>query len=55
MTHVQKMTDVAVLTRSTEPLVGLIRVATPEAEMEFEITEQLAFEICVALDSFLDR
>jgi len=55
MTDVQKMTEVTVLTRSTEPPVGLIQIATAETEMEFEITEQLALEICAVLDRFLDR
>jgi hypothetical protein len=55
MTDVQKMTEVTVLTRSTEPLIGIIQVATVEAEMEFEITVQLALEIYAALGRFLDR
>ncbi len=53
MTDPQKATEVSVLTRSTEPLTGIVQVNTAEAEIEFEITEDIAHKICIDLERFL--
>ena len=55
MNDVLKITEVTVLTRSTEPLTGIVRVVTGDAEMKFEITEDLAHKICSDLERFLTR
>jgi hypothetical protein len=55
MTDLQKATEVSVLTRSTEPLTGIIQVNTADAEIEFEITEDIAHKICIDLERFLTR
>ena len=47
--------EVTILTRSTEPLTGMVQVNTPKAEIEFEITEGLARKICTDLERFLTR
>ena len=39
----------------TEPLIGVVHVNTPEAEIKFEITEDLAHKICTDLERFLTR
>ena len=51
----QRITDVTILTRSTEPLTGVIQLKTPDAEIELEITEDLAHKICTDLERFLTR
>jgi hypothetical protein len=53
MTDPQKATEVSVLTTSTEPLTGIVQVNTAEAEIEFEITEDIAHKICIDLERFL--
>lgn len=55
MSGTQKITEVIVSTKSTEPLIGIIRVTTVDAEIKFEITEDLAHKICTDLDRFLTR
>jgi hypothetical protein len=55
MSKVQKITEVAVSTKTTEPLIGIIQVTTADAEIKFEITEDLAHKICTELDRFLTR
>ena len=55
MTDVQRITEVTVQTKSTEPLTGIVRVNTPEAEVKFETTEDLAHKICTDLEHFLTR
>jgi len=46
-------TAVSVLPQSTEPLIGILRVATAQAEIKFEITEHLAHKLCTELERFL--
>jgi hypothetical protein len=53
MNDVHKITEVIVLTRSTEPLTGIVQVNTADAEMKFEITEDQAHKICT--ERFLTR
>jgi hypothetical protein len=55
MNDAQKATEVSVLTRSTEPLTGILQVNTADAEIKFEITEDLAHQICTDLERFLTR
>jgi hypothetical protein len=55
MSDVRKVTEVSVFTKSTEPLTGIVQVNTADAEMKFEITEDLAHKICTDLERFLTR
>ena len=55
MRDVHKVTEVTILTRSTEPLTGVVQVNTPNGEMKFEITADLAHKICTDLERFLTR
>lgn len=55
MSNVQKVTEVFVLTKSAEPLAGIVHVNTADAELKFEITEDLAHKICTELERFLTR
>lgn len=55
MRNVHKITEVFVQTKSTEPLACIVQVSTPNEEMEFEVTEDLAHQICTALERFLTR
>jgi hypothetical protein len=53
MRDVHKITEISILTKSTEPLTGIVQVNTAKAALEFEITEDLAHKICTDLDRFL--
>jgi hypothetical protein len=55
MRDVHKVTEVTILTKSTEPLTGIVQVSTRDAEIKFEITEDLAHSICTELERFLTR
>ena len=55
MSDVHKITEISIFTKSTEPLTGIVQVNTAEAEMKFEITEDLAHAICTDLERFLTR
>jgi hypothetical protein len=55
MSEVHKITEVTILTKSTEPLTGIVQVNTAEAEIKFEITPDLAHQICTDLERFLTR
>ena len=55
MSDVRRITEVSILTKSTEPLIGIVRVNTADAEMKFEITEDLAHKICSHIERFLTR
>jgi hypothetical protein len=55
MNDVHKITEITVLTRSTEPLTGIVRIDTGDTEIKFEITEDLAHKICTDLERFLTR
>lgn len=55
MNDVHKITEITVVTRTTEPLTGIVQVGTVDAEMKFEITEDLAHKICTDLERFLTR
>jgi hypothetical protein len=55
MSDVHKITEVSILTDSTEPLTGIVQVNTADAEIRFEITEDLAHKICTDLERFLTR
>jgi hypothetical protein len=55
MSDPRKVIEIAVVTRSTEPLTGIVRVNTADEEIKFEITEDLAHKICTDLERFLTR
>lgn len=55
MRDVHTITEVTILTKSTEPLTGVVQVNTADAEIKFEITEDLAHRICTELERFLTR
>ena len=55
MSDVHRVTEISVSTESTEPLTGVVRVNTGDAEIKFEITEDLAHKICTELERFLTR
>lgn len=55
MRQPQKAIEVSVLTTSTDPLLGIVRVNTPDEEIKFEITEDMAHKICIDLERFLTR
>ena len=55
MKDLHKIIEVSILTRSTEPLTGIVQMNTTDAEMKFEITEDLAHKICTELERFLTR
>ncbi len=55
MTELRRITEITVSTKSTEPLTGIVRVSTPEAEIKLEITEEQAHRICRDLERFLTR
>ena len=55
MSGVQKITEVIISTKSTEPFTGIIQVVTTDAEIKFEITEDLAHKICTDLDRLLTQ
>ncbi|MGZ5873699.1 MAG: hypothetical protein ACXWKP_16470 [Bradyrhizobium sp.] len=53
MSDVQKINEVTILTKSTEPLTGIVQVNTAETEIKFEITEDQAHKMCSDLERFL--
>ena len=55
MSDTRRIIEIKVSTISTEPLTGVFQVNTPEAEIKFEITEDLAHQICTDLERFLTR
>lgn len=55
MNDTRRIIEIKVSTVSTEPLIGVVHVNTPEAEIKFEITEDLAHKICTDLERFLTR
>jgi hypothetical protein len=55
MSSAQKITEVIISCKSTEPLTGIIHVITLDAEIEFEIREDLAHKLCTDLDRLLTQ
>jgi hypothetical protein len=55
MSDAQKITELSIQAKSTEPSIAIVRVTTHEAEMKFEITQDLAHKICTDLERFLTR
>jgi hypothetical protein len=55
MNDAHKITEISILTESTEPLVGIVQMNTADQEIRFEITEDLAHKICTDLERFLTR
>lgn len=50
-----KITDISVSVKSTEPLIGIVHVSTPDQEIKFEVTDEVAHKICTDLERFLTR
>jgi hypothetical protein len=55
MSDAHKITDISVSVKTTEPLVGIVNVSTPDQEIRFEVTDELAHKICTDLERFLTR
>ena len=55
MSDKHRLTEVVVSTNSTKPLTGTVQLGAAKAEMEFEITENLAHRICIELERFLNE
>jgi hypothetical protein len=55
MSDAQKITELSIQAKSTEPSIAIVRVTTHEAEMKFEISQDLAHRICTDLERFLTR
>ena len=55
MNNVHRLTEVFILTESTEPPACIVQVYTPNEEMKFEVTEDLTHRICTELERFLTR
>jgi hypothetical protein len=55
MSDAHKITEISILTKSTEPLLGIVHVNTTDTEIRFEITEDLAHKICSDLERFMTR
>ena len=55
MSDAHKITEIFIRTKSTEPATAIVQLNTPDAEMKFEITEDLAHKICTDLERFLTR
>jgi hypothetical protein len=55
MDRAHKITEISVVTKSTEPLSGVVLVSTANAKLKFEITEDVAHKLCTYLERFLTR
>ena len=55
MTELNRITDITVSTKSTEPLTGIVALSTSDEEIRFEITAEMAHKICTDLERFLTR
>lgn len=55
MSDPHKISEIFVLTRSTKPLSGIVQINTADEKIRFEITEDLAHQICTELERFLTR
>jgi hypothetical protein len=55
MSDAQKITELCIQAKTTEPSIAIVRVVTHEAEMKFEITQEMAHKICTDLERFLTR
>jgi hypothetical protein len=55
MNDAPKLTDISVYTKSSEPRTGIALLRTVDADIRFEITEDLALRICTELERFLTR
>jgi hypothetical protein len=55
MSDAHKITEISILTKSTEPLLGIVHVNTTDTQIRFEITEDLAHKLCSDLERFMTR
>jgi hypothetical protein len=55
MRDIHMITEVAVSTKSTEPLSGIVQIATAGATVQFELNEEIAHDLCTRLDRFLTQ
>ncbi len=55
MRDTQKITEVTVSTKSTEPLSGIVQIDTAASTMKFEVNAEVAHDLCTHLDRFLTQ
>jgi hypothetical protein len=55
MSKALKITDISISAKSTEPRIGIVNVRTPDKEIKFEVTDELAHKICTDIERFLTR
>ena len=55
MRDTQRITEVTVSTRSTEPLSGIVQIDTAASTMKFELNAEIAHDLCTHLDRFLTQ
>jgi hypothetical protein len=55
MSDLHKINGITVTAKSTEPSTGIVQFDTGDAVIQFEITEDLAHQICATLERFLTR
>jgi hypothetical protein len=55
MSDPHRVTEVSILTKSTGPLLWNRSGEHPDEEIKFEMTEDIAHQICTDLDRFLTR
>jgi len=51
----QRATNVAVLTACKEPLRGILEIDCVNSAAAFEVNEELAHQLCAALERFLTQ
>jgi hypothetical protein len=55
MSDPHKISGITVTAKSTEPSTGIVQFETGDAVIKFEITEDIAHQICATLERFLTR
>jgi len=55
MADLHKITDFSISTTMTNPLRGIVEIETPESAIKFDLSEEVARSICVALERFLTQ
>ena len=55
MSDAARITEISVTRKSTQPPRAVLQVFTQRASLEFELTEELAHQICIKLERFLTR
>lgn len=55
MADAQKIVEVSIRTRSTEPLRGSMEIGTQSSTITFELDDELACRLCTDLERFLTQ